>query len=180
MEQIADRNVMLDVMDIKGKSVLELGVFKGEYSAEILKRQPYELILVDPWKAQPSMRYYDEANSSQEDFDKIRWEVYQKYGERPNVHIEQGYSHEIAGKVKNECLDLVFIDGNHSFGHCFYDLAAWSSKVKKGGFVAVHDFGGGSIFFGVRQAVNEFCKVTGNEIWGVTEDLWGCAILKLK
>ena len=181
MEMISDRVALLDKVGVEGKNVVELGVFKGEFTAEFVIRKPYALHLIDPWKAQDAYAYYyDDANIEQKDFNAIRLRVVQLYGNRDNVNIIQAFSHDAVKRFSNESLDIVFVDANHSFSNCFYDMVAWSLRIKKGGWLLVHDFGGGSCFFGVRQAVNEFCKVTGNEIAYITEDSWGCAAIQLK
>lgn len=53
-------------------------------------------------------------------------------------------------------LDLVFIDGDHSFEGCMADLITWVPKVKKGGMILLHDADTAS-FPGVQLAIREFC-----------------------
>ncbi len=40
-------------------------------------------------------------------------------------------------------IDLLFIDGDHSYGGCKNDLRLWVPFVRDGGFVAVHDYNRG-------------------------------------
>ncbi len=179
MEYIENRVKLLDEIGVEGKRFVELGVYKCEYTAEILKRKPATLYLVDPWKAQSAMRYYDVANSPQEDFDKIFFDVFQKYGDHKDILIMREFSHEAVRKFdKVDPLDIVFVDANHSFGNCFHDLVAWSLRVKKGGWMMIHDMTG--CFYGVPLAVNEFCKITGNEIAYMTTEDWATAAIQLK
>lgn len=42
-------------------------------------------------------------------------------------------------KFKNRRFDIVFIDGDHSFEGAYADLSNWSSKVRMGGYLLVHD-----------------------------------------
>lgn len=53
-------------------------------------------------------------------------------------------------------LDLVFIDGDHSFEGCRADLETWWPHVKNGGMILVHDADTES-FPGVKLAIHEFC-----------------------
>ena len=50
-------------------------------------------------------------------------------------------------------VDLVFIDGDHSYDACKADIAAWAPFVKPGGVMALHDFG--SRADGVTRAIFE-------------------------
>ena len=50
-------------------------------------------------------------------------------------------------------IDLVFIDGDHSYAACQADIAAWAPFVKRGGVMAFHDFG--SRAEGVTRAIFE-------------------------
>lgn len=49
-------------------------------------------------------------------------------------------------------LDFVFIDASHTYRDCRHDIEGWSRHVRKGGIVAVHDYGE---FEGVTRAVDE-------------------------
>jgi predicted O-methyltransferase YrrM len=42
-------------------------------------------------------------------------------------------------KFRNRKLDLLFVDGDHSEAGAYQDLADWTPKVKKGGYVLIHD-----------------------------------------
>lgn len=50
-------------------------------------------------------------------------------------------------------LDLVFLDGDHSYQAVRDDIEAWAPKVRKGGILCGHDF---LTFEGVMQAVLEY------------------------
>jgi len=53
-------------------------------------------------------------------------------------------------------VDLIFIDGDHSYDGCRGDIEAWTPFLRKGGIVAFHDFG--SRASGVTQAIFEAIK----------------------
>jgi predicted O-methyltransferase YrrM len=59
--------------------------------------------------------------------------------------------------AKRGTIDLIFIDGDHSYEACKADIAAWAPLVKRGGVIAFHDFG--SRASGVTQAIFEAIKV---------------------
>lgn len=60
-------------------------------------------------------------------------------------------------KVEPELpLDVLFIDGDHSFEGVMRDLITWGPQVKKGGLILLHDADTPS-FPGVRFAIREYC-----------------------
>ena len=50
-------------------------------------------------------------------------------------------------------IDLIFIDGDHSYEACWADIHAWAPFVRRGGVMAFHDFG--SRAEGVTRAIFE-------------------------
>ena len=68
------------------------------------------------------------------------------------IHIRKGTSGDIA-RGFSEKVDLIFIDGDHSYEGVKSDLDAWLPKVKDGGIVVFHDY---SWAEGVQRAVKEF------------------------
>jgi len=66
----------------------------------------------------------------------------------------RGYSTDIA-KTFEKKIDLLFIDGGHSYEDVKDDVEAWFPKVKDGGIVVFHDIGWAE---GVIRVVNEFVK----------------------
>jgi predicted O-methyltransferase YrrM len=59
---------------------------------------------------------------------------------------------------KNESLDWVYIDADHSYKSVLNDLIIWRSKVRQGGIISGHDYVN-AFNYGVIQAVNEFITV---------------------
>jgi predicted O-methyltransferase YrrM len=57
---------------------------------------------------------------------------------------------------KRGTIDLIFIDGDHSYDACKADIQAWAPFVKPGGVIAFHDFG--SRADGVTRAIFEAIK----------------------
>lgn len=65
-----------------------------------------------------------------------------------------GDSKEVV-KTFNKKIDLLFIDGDHSYNSCYKDCEDWFSKVNNNGIIAIHDYC--SIMWGeVKNAVDNF------------------------
>ena len=58
--------------------------------------------------------------------------------------------------ARRGAIDLIFIDGDHSYEACKADIGAWAPFVKRGGVIAFHDFG--SRADGVTRAIFEETK----------------------
>ena len=59
---------------------------------------------------------------------------------------------EAAKDFADGSVDIVYIDANHTYEEVKKDIEAWLPKVKKGGIISGHDYGG---WEGVTRAVNE-------------------------
>jgi hypothetical protein len=81
-----------------------------------------------------------------------------------------GNSWDVANLYRDDSLDFVFIDADHSYEAVSRDIDAWKPKVKRGGILAGHDYiPWTNPTFGVIKAVNE--RFERFEVWpGVT---WG-------
>lgn len=117
----------------------EIGVSKGRYARAMCQGIPgLKLYCVDPWEAYPDyVEQHDEAGQ------KLLNELLEVTKERLapyDYEIIRKYSMDAVKDFKDESLDFVFIDGNHSFEYVVDDIAAWSKKVRKGGIVAGHDY----------------------------------------
>jgi hypothetical protein len=71
-----------------------------------------------------------------------------------------------AARCDDDCLDLVFIDGDHSFEGTLADIEAWAPKVLGGGWLGGHDYGHdkGRYRFEVDRAVDQWVKATGRKL----------------
>ena len=89
-------------------------------------------------------------------------EIKNKYGDRL-VAIE-GYSEIVADQIPMNSVDLVFIDGNHSYEYVYKDIVKYSPKLKPNGLLTGHDID----YPGVNRAVQELVKnydVGPNNVW---------------
>lgn len=66
-----------------------------------------------------------------------------------------------AAKIVNRKVDVIFIDGDHSYEGCKADIDSWYPHMAKGGVMLFHDCDETSP--GVVQAVKEFVEENGFE-----------------
>ena len=75
-------------------------------------------------------------------------------------------SWDAADQFEDQSLDLVYIDGDHTYEGVVKDLAAWFPKVKKSGMFCGDDIG----WPGVKKAVDEFFIRLGKEYQIITKN----------
>ena len=73
--------------------------------------------------------------------------------------------------MKHHSLDLVFIDGDHSYDAVVDDIEAWEPKVRPGGVLGGHDFAVN--FEGVIRAVTEWvAREHPDKVLHLAADCW--------
>ena len=91
-----------------------------------------------------------------------------RLGHTGTVEIIQEDSQQAATRFPDGSIDLVFVDGDHSYEAVKRDLQAWLPKVTKGGILSGHDF---TTRMGVYRAVDEMfgarVALPGGSIWVV-------------
>ena len=134
---------------------VEVGVWKGDFSEQILNCNPAKLILIDPWLFQPKLKtrmYGGVVAKSQSDMDNIHGGVVSRFGSK--VQIIRKKSNEAYKELEDASVDWVYIDGDHDYASVMEDLMNFYPKIKKGGFLTGDDYAWET----VRKAVDEFVK----------------------
>jgi hypothetical protein len=62
---------------------------------------------------------------------------------------------DAANQFDDGSLDMIYVDGGHTYQEVFDDLTAWYPKLKSGGIIAGDDYG---TWPSVNEAVNEYFK----------------------
>lgn len=164
----------------KYKNVVEIGVALGGHAEEILTKTNVHYFGVDPY------RVYDDAfvsdvsqysdYSPKENLDYL----FQWVNEVRLAPFKQRYqiirkpSVEAAQEFRDNSLDCVFIDGDHSTAGVLEDLAAWFPKVKPGHLILGDDYWMESVAVAVesffakeKKEVFFFNSDSGYKIWAV-------------
>jgi predicted O-methyltransferase YrrM len=127
-----------------GCIAVEIGSFKGKSSAFIASglTPSARLACVDVWenRAMP----YDPPEDVLPEFQRNVAPYLDK------IDIHRGLSADIARKWR-PLIDLLFIDGDHSYEGCLGDIEAWLPHVRRGGWVAFHDSGQEGVARALRE-----------------------------
>lgn len=146
----------------------EIGVWKGHNAALLLEAFPLlTLYCVDPWDNGGDHVTLPDTTSGE--FAAARAEHHRltdRFLERcitmPTTSVKASES------IKNDNLDFVFIDGDHTYESVTQDLGLWFPKARPGGLVSGHDYFWAEVGTGkmvVRQAVDEFFDGNKNMIY---------------
>jgi hypothetical protein len=166
-----DREELLRLLP-RGGVVAEVGVWKGDFSAQLLATlDPAELHLVDPWAFRPDYEhalYGGNAAKSQDDMDAIYEGVRARFAgqiEQRRVELHRNDSAIAAAGFAPSTFDAVYIDGDHTYDAVVADLRAWAPLVKPLGVLAGDDYSAtGWWQDGVKRAVDEFAHSTDWEL----------------
>ena len=119
----------------EGYKCAEIGVKKGEHGLLMMACKPKYLYLIDVWdKLEGS---YGGTNAPTLWYEDVK----RKFKDYNNVKIIKDYSDKAAKEwFKDDYLDFVYIDGDHSYEGVKKDLEAYDKKIKDDGFIIGHDF----------------------------------------
>jgi tetratricopeptide (TPR) repeat protein len=173
-ERIADRLDLLEKFVKPGMCCAEVGVYRAEYSSEMLKRcSRGVLFLVDTWGVRAG---YSDYTHSQQEWDFIYSDVVSKFKNNSEVVTCRKDSIEACESFKQNYLDFVYIDANHSYEKVIEDIRAWWKKVKNGGVISGHDYKADTVY----QAVHDFMIEIGigKHLFYVTEDPYPSWMIK--
>jgi hypothetical protein len=150
----------------------EIGVYRGDFSKEILTTPVRLLYLVDPWAKQPGDVYFDPMNDEDQEHNfQVTLSNVREGIESDRVQIIRDFSVNAARSPLIQPLDWVFLDGNHQYAYVLEDLIAWSAKLKPTGVILGHDYiDHEPLKFGIKKAVGDFCQSMGWRIDCLTED----------
>lgn len=164
------RSQLLEILP-KNIKCAELGVFQGLFSEEIKKIiKPSKLYLVDIFYGQAGSGDKDGKNWKHINLSQTLDILRIKYFNDNSVKIIKNTSVKFLNNLQDDYLDMVYIDGDHSYEAVKQDLNLSYLKVKNNGFILGHDYHEQK-FNGVFKAVNEFCQEKKLKIDYLTEDL---------
>jgi predicted O-methyltransferase YrrM len=124
----------------------EVGCLAG-ISTKVFAGACKKVYAIDSWKP------YSEVNSERMS------EAIGRFDENlkgcSNVEVIKMHSLDAVNDFKDEGLDVVYIDANHSYAAFRKDLRAWIPKVKRGGIIAGHDYHHLDIHIAMRELLGK-------------------------
>ena len=160
------RRKMLDEIMPKGARCAEIGVWQGDFSAEILNiTRPRELVLIDPWDLLAA-KIEEHTHAQHADALKMlaKYEqIVNTIGRLRNCVVRKGFSAEVLETYPDGYFDWVYIDGNHTYEFVLEDIMVSARKVRSGGLIAGDDlFWERDGRMHVREAMREAMRLLGS------------------
>lgn len=135
---------------------VEVGVFEGDNALSILRiKSLRKLYLIDPYEASPE-EYRD---YTKEQLIQARKKATRRLRD---TRVAWKYSVFKEGLI-SEKVDFVYIDGDHSYESVKNDIRVAEMITKPGGVISGDDYYEASDF-GVKMAVDEFCRDNPREL----------------
>lgn len=142
---------------------VEIGTWRGEYALNMINiLKPVAFFAVDPYRIFPGMVSAPGSEyNNQTDLDNLANNVQQKLEEAGGKLIRE-LSCDASLEFANEGLDVVYVDGDHTYEGVKTDIECWWPKVRPGGILCGDDYvkstTGKGFDYGVIEAVDEFVQ----------------------
>ena len=143
------------------KSYVEIGVWKGETTKYLLEHCNLDkVICVDNYITNNELydtKIIEKAKEQALLLTKI-----------PKVFFYDLSSKEAAKHVKDNSIDIIYIDADHTYESVKQDIEAWYPKVREGGILCGHDYN--IKWMGVIKAVSERfypIRLKSDNVWWV-------------
>lgn len=138
--------------DLKNKKMVEVGCYLG-ISTELFAEFCKEITSIDLWGMDET---YDGGENPKDYWPNIENQARQRLSNYKNTTLIKDNSKNVSKTFENESLDLVYLDGNHSYIGLMDDVKNWYDKIKKGGVLSGHDYNQTEVKKVVDEIIIEF------------------------
>lgn len=132
---------------------VEIGVRFGYNAENVLNNYDINTIyLIDPYCELPYLTHLFSTEKVKE----YKRDAHHRLHDYTNkcVWLED-FSQNVCDEIKNDSIDILYIDGDHSYEAVLQDLKLYYDKVKKGGLIIGDDYNEE----GVRTAIEKFSQM---------------------
>ena len=160
-------NLIQKYLSVKNPVILEIGIHKGDFSEELLRKfNPKKLLLVDPWIAYNDLIYQkswygNTLHSNQNIQDQYFLDVNKRFEKdilENKIELHRKTSDEFFLGNKS-IFDLIYIDGNHLFEFVKKDVENSLKFINNDGLIVLDDYGlKGWWLDGITKAVKYYEK----------------------
>ena len=153
----------------KFKRFAEIGVWKSHTTKRILKRETglEEYWAIDPWDTEFACSRTEKRRDEKSWF-LMHWYCCTLMMYFPQLKVVKMTSEQASTIFPDGYFDMVYIDAVHTFEHMDADIGFWLPKVRKGGIIGGHDYGG-KRWTGVKEAVDKWFGEENIKVWDIDE-----------
>ena len=123
------------------KTVLEVGVWKGDFAAWMLGTtlSIERYYMIDPWRRLD--HWNKPLNTTAADLERAYQDAMRATAfAKDKVTVLRGTTIEMIDQIANDSLDFVYVDGDHTLRGIATDLVCVYPKLKPGAFIGGDDF----------------------------------------
>lgn len=136
------------VRNIKPQTVVELGTHKGTSlfsMCQAVKDEQLDchLYAIDSWEGDKQAGFYNNTV-----FNEVK-EIKNKFYKSLKIDLIKKYFDDALSEFEDNSIDLLHIDGLHTYEAVKHDFDNWMPKVKKNGIIMFHDIAEKKEDFGV-------------------------------
>lgn len=126
-----------------GCRAVEIGSWLGNGSTQVFLRMfngvpDASVLCVDTWQGNPNVQRHQDIVERYDVFGTFRANI-EKAKSPVKLNALVASSTDAAALLADGSFDLVFIDADHGYDAVRADVAAWRSKVRRGGILCGHD-----------------------------------------
>lgn len=149
------------VKEMRPKKIAELGTFKGTSMFAMLQsisdnKYTTEFNAIDSWEGDKHAGYY-EGEKWLEDIK----ELLAKHYNQQNVKLHKTYFDNALTLFEDKSIDLLHIDGLHTYEAVKHDFESWLPKLNENGIILFHDIVEKKEDFGVWKLWDELKQSDG-------------------
>ena len=116
--------------------MVEIGSYFGESTMLFASTGIFkEIHCIDPFKGKEEMNDWYGY-----DWDLVKKEFKTNTRYFDNIILHEDYSYNVIDEFKDNSIDFVYIDGNHSYEDTKKDIELYLPKIKPNGYIAGHDY----------------------------------------
>lgn len=157
----------------KNGVIVEIGSWKGKSTFCLAKGlKNGKIFAIDPFnaKGEPGSKdIYEQTKGDKPLIDQFK-DTMKNLQVMDKITILEGYSNNFTANFKE--IDFLFIDGDHSIEGCEYDYISFSPVVKKGGFIAFHDYDPSRPELGPTWVINKYLDKSDFRFYKRFDSLW--------
>ena len=150
--------------EVHNGQIVEIGVFGGASIFSIIDiciKNSTKITGIDPWELLvPADEHGSKLSNVRfrkenlEDAHNNLQMICDELNYNEHVKLIKNFSHLGVNQFEDKSIDLLYIDGEHTYNAVTLDLNLWFPKMKDGSTIWGDDFWKG----GVKKAVADFCK----------------------
>jgi hypothetical protein len=131
-------DMLKELKSLKGErtTMIELGCYMGESTMLFAASNIFDKIYtIEPHEGH---EIFSENYGYSWELVKEQFEINTRYFD--NISLISDYSHNVVDRFKDNSIDFIYIDANHSYESVKQDLILYYPKVKQGGYIGGHDY----------------------------------------